>query len=217
MLARADARRRGCMHAYACTLCDASRLAPLDAPARMHGCVHACARPRPRPPPAPAPCTIIPGPLRLWCPPLMYSTLLQRINTSPSAPTDWPSMNSSALASCRFMYESTDTCAGGGGNHGAARGRRLLGATLGPHRVCSSGRGAHQVALVLHAPLELHVHLLAGEVVEEGLGVDGHASGGHAAAAAASVLACLLMPSAHAKGRGQLFHLSRGFAEDAPA
>ncbi|VEU41433.1 unnamed protein product [Pseudo-nitzschia multistriata] len=37
---------------------------------------------------------------------LMYKTLLHRTNTSPRAPASSPSMYSSVLSSCRFMYAS---------------------------------------------------------------------------------------------------------------
>merc|ERR1719278_717020 len=39
----------------------------------------------------------------------MYNTLLQRTRTSPRLPVQEPSMYSSVLASCKFMYPSDET------------------------------------------------------------------------------------------------------------
>lgn len=41
--------------------------------------------------------------------PRRYKTLLHLINTSPRFPVQFPSIYSSVLANCRFMYASTET------------------------------------------------------------------------------------------------------------
>ena len=111
--------------------------------------------------------------------PRMYSTLLHRISTSPRLPENSPSIHSSVDASCRFMYESTDTryparkhqgfCAGACQRRAHAwllerrRGGNIVGMSCGT-----------TLTLVLHAPLELGDDGLASQVVQERLRVDGH-------------------------------------------
>ena len=48
-------------------------------------------------------------PLPLLPLPSLRCSLTHLISTSPRFPVNCPSMYSSVLASCRFMYESTDT------------------------------------------------------------------------------------------------------------
>lgn len=92
-----------------------------------------------------------------------WRTLLQRMKTSPSEPTDSPSWYSSVFASCARGHRRVSAYGlGQGGAEGS-------GADLEVHVVV----GRDEVALVLHPPLEAHEDGLAGEVREEGLGVDG--------------------------------------------
>lgn len=71
------------------------------------------------------------------------------MKTSPSTPFDLPFSISSVLASC---------CQGG---------------RCTTHLQVHVAVGRHEVALVLQAPLEAHVHRLAGELLQQRLGIHG--------------------------------------------
>ena len=89
--------------------------------------------------------------------------------TSPRLPVQEPSMYSSVLASCKFMYPSDET-------------KKPYGRVS---RYCTNKKTLwkentrafqHVSYLVLMAPLQLDHDCLASESIEEGLGVHGHGS-----------------------------------------